>query len=335
MSRGKTISTISLLLLEAGCAPPQSILHPGGTAASKLSSMGWAVFIILGAIAFIMWVLLAWAAVRRRGTLQEHEPWDEGGGQRWIVVGGVLIPLFVLCGLFIYTVEGMTDFPVMDGRVRPQIEVIGHQFWWEIRYIGNGPDQTFVTANEIHIPTGKPVDLLLESHDVIHSFWVPGLHGKMQLIPGMRNYLRIEASEPRVFQGQCAQFCGAQHAHMRLLVIAQKPADYELWRQNQLKPAALPQTAEAMHGRDVFNDGPCALCHTVRGTVAQGKVAPDLTHLASRMTIAAASYPNDKADLGGWITHAQTMKPGCEMPNLAFFDGRDLRALIDYLQALK
>lgn len=335
MSLRKMLLAISMLLLEAGCGPPQSILHPGGPAASRISSMGWVVFILLGAVAFIMWVLLAWASVRRPGTLAEHEPFDEGGGQRWILVGGILIPLFVLSGLFVYTVEGMTGFPVMHGAVNPQIEIIGHQFWWEIRYIGNGPQQTFTTANEIHIPTGKPVDLLLESQDVIHSLWVPGLHGKMQLIPGMKNYLRIEASQPRVFQGQCAEFCGEQHAHMRLLVVAQTPAEYELWRQGQLKPAAVPESAEAMQGRDVFNHGPCAMCHTVRGTVAQGKVAPDLTHLASRMTIAAGSYPNDKADLGGWITHAQSMKPGCEMPNLAFFDGRDLRALMAYLEGLK
>jgi cytochrome c oxidase subunit 2 len=157
----------------------------------------------------------------------------------------------------------------------------------------------------------------------------------MQLIPGRKNYLRIQASQARDFPGQCTQFCGEQHAHMRLLVVAQAPEEYALWRQNQLKPAAEPQDADAMHGRDVFNNGPCALCHTVRGTPANGKVAPDLTHIASRKFIGANSFPNDKADMGAWITHAQSLKPGCQMPNLTFFDGRDLRALVDYVAELK
>lgn len=324
-----------LLMTATSCGPPQSILHPEGPAAHNLSTIGWAVFTLLGAIAFVMWVLLLWTVLRRRGTLEEHEPYDEGGGQRWIFVGGLLIPLFVLCGLFVFALERTTDFPLMHGKVNPQIQIIGHQFWWEVHYLDGPVSEHFVTANEIHIPVGKPVDLLLESADVIHSFWVPSLHGKMQLIPGRRNYLRIQASQPGEFPGQCTQYCGEQHAHMRLLVVAQTPADYALWRQNQLKPAAEPQDQEAMHGRDVFNDGPCALCHTVRGTLANGKVAPDLTHIASRKYIGANSFINNKGDMAGWVTHAQSMKPGCMMPNLTFFDGRDFRALVDYVEELK
>jgi cytochrome c oxidase subunit 2 len=331
----KAFLTALLLMAEASCRPPQSILNPGGPAASNLSTIGWAVFILLGAIAFVMWVLLLWTVTRRRGTLEEHEPYDEGGGQRWIFVGGLAIPLVVLCGLFVFALERMTDFPMTHSMVNPRIQIIGHQFWWEVHYLDGPVNEHFATANEIHIPTGEPVDLLLESADVIHSFWVPGLHGKMQLIPGRQNYLRIEASQPREFSGQCTQYCGEQHAHMRLLVVAQSPADYALWRQNQLKPAADPQNDEAMHGRDVFNNGPCALWHTVRGTLANGKVAPDLTHLASRKYIGANSFINDKADLGGWVTQAQSMKPGCQMPNLTFFNGQDLRALLDYLEGLR
>ncbi len=331
----KALFAALLLTTATSCGPPQSILHPGGPAAHNLSTIGWVVFILLGGIATVMWLLLLWTAIRRHGTLEEHEPYDEGGGQRWIFVGGLLIPLFVLCGIFVFAMERMTDFPLNHADVNPQIQIIGHQFWWEVHYLDGPVNEHFVTANEIHIPIGKPVDLLLESADVIHSFWVPGLHGKMQLIPGRQNYLRIQASEAREFPGQCTQFCGEQHAHMRLLVVAQSPAQYALWRQNQLKAAAEPQSEDSMHGRDVFNDGPCALCHTVRGTVANGKVAPDLTHIASRKYIGANSFINDKADMGGWITHAQSMKPGCMMPNLTFFDGRDLRAMVDYLEDLK
>jgi len=331
----KVIFPAFLLLTATACGPPQSILHPEGPAAGNLSVIGWATFILLGVIAFVMWLLIGWAAVRRRGTLQEHEPYDEGGGQRWIFIGGLAIPFVVLCGLFVFAMERMSDFPISDHSVNPEIRIVGHQFWWEVQYLDGPVDEHFTTANEIHIPVGKPVDLLLESADVIHSFWVPSLHGKMQLIPGQPNYLRIEASRPGEFPGQCAEYCGEQHAHMRILVVAQTPEEYALWRQNQLKPAVVPQDADAAYGQQVFDDGPCALCHTVRGTPANGKVAPDLTHLASRKYIGANSFLNDKADLGGWITHAQTLKPGCEMPNLTFFDGRDLRALIDYLEVLK
>lgn len=329
-------SVAALLLMTAtSCGPPQSILHPGGPAARNLSTIGWVVFILLGAIALLMWLLLLWTVLRRRGTLAEHEQYNEGGGQKWIFVGGLAIPLVVLCGLFTFTLERMTDFPLMAGNMHPEILIIGHQFWWEVHYLDGPVNEHFITANEIHIPVGKPVDLLLESADVIHSFWVPGLHGKMQLIPGRQNYLRIEASQPGEFPGQCTQFCGAQHAHMRLLVVAQAPAEYALWRRNQLNPAAEPQEAEAVRGREVFNNGPCALCHTVRGTLANGKVAPDLTHIASRKFIGANSFINNKADMGGWITNAQSLKPGCQMPALTFFDGQDLRALTDYLAELK
>lgn len=336
MSMRKPILAIWLLLIATSCGSPQSILRPGGRAAENLSVIGWAVFITLGAVAVAMWVLLAYASVRRKGSLQEHEPYDAGGGQRWIFIGGLAIPLVVLCGLFAFAMERMTDFPVMDSRdITPEIQVIGHQFWWEVHYLSGPPNQQFTTANEIHIPVGRPVDLLLESADVIHSWWVPGLHGKMQLIPGQPNYLRIEASEPRIFQGQCAEYCGEQHAHMRLIVVAQRPAEYEAWKENQLKPAAAPQTAEEQHGQEVFDNGPCALCHTVRGTVALGKVAPDLTHIGSRLYIGANSFTNDTGNMGGWITHAQSMKPGCMMPNLTFFNGPDLRGLIKYLQSLQ
>ncbi|MGH9522963.1 MAG: c-type cytochrome, partial [Terriglobales bacterium] len=185
------------------------------------------------------------------------------------------------------------------------------------------------------IPVGRPVDVILETADVIHSFWVPALHGKVEMIPGQPNFIRIEASRAGSFDGECGEFCGVQHAHMRLLVVAQQPADYEAWRQQQLMPAAVPTSQEALHGQEVFNNGACALCHTVRGTVAQGKVAPDLTHIGSRQFIAANSFKNDTANLEAWVTHAQSLKPGNEMPDLSEFNGSDLRALVTYLQQLK
>jgi cytochrome c oxidase subunit 2 len=326
----------SLLMACTGCSQPESMMRPGGPAAGNLSQVGWVIFILFGVVAFIMWVLLAWAVSRKRGTLMWHAPWNEGGGQRWILIGGFAIPLVVLCGVFVFALERMTQFPLHDmGHMNPEIEVVAHQWWWELHYIGNGVDKELTSANEIHIPVGRPVDLVLRTADVVHSFWVPALHGKVEFIPGQPNYIRIQASRPGRYEGQCSEYCGEEHARMRLLVVAQTPAEYDAWMQGQLKPAALPQDAEAMHGQEVFEQAACALCHTVRGTIAMGKVAPDLTHLASREGIAANSYKNNQANLEAWVTHAQSLKPGATMPDLTQFTGTDLRALVAYLRELK
>jgi cytochrome c oxidase subunit 2 len=330
----RTILFLAAIAALVGCGTPQSTLHPGGPAAGGISQLGWIAYILFGAVAFVMWGLLIFAATRRRGSLKEHEPWTEGGGQPWILIGGFAIPAIVFSFLFVLALERMTAFPLQHAHVMPEIRVIGHQWWWEVQYLGD-PSNQFTTANEIHIPTGRPVDIVLETADVIHSFWVPALHGKVDTIPGQPNYIRIQADREGRFPGQCSEFCGVQHARMRLLVVAQSPPDYEAWRNQQLKPAAMPQDQQALHGQDVFDGAACALCHTVRGTVAEGKVAPDLTHLASREGIAANSYRNDTADLEAWVTHAQSLKPGAQMPNVSQFTGSDLRALVTYLQQLK
>lgn len=330
------ILAILLLLPLGACHGPQSILHPGGPAASNLSQVGWVVFIVFSVVAFIVLLLLVWALVRRRGSLDSHAPWNEGGGQAWILIGGFIIPLIILCGIFVFALKRTADFPLNVSKdVNPEIVVIGHQWWWEVQYVAGPMDTHFTTANEIHIPVGRPIDLALKTADVVHSFWVPALHGKMEMIPGQTNYMRIEATHAGSFPGQCSEYCGEQHAHMRLLVVAQPPDEYQAWRQQELSPAAEPQTEETRRGEDVFLHAACALCHTIRGTGAEGKVAPDLTHLASRQGIAGDSYANDTADLEAWVTHAQSMKPGCEMPNLTEFNGRDLLALVAYLRELR
>ncbi len=332
----RMLAIATLLLGSTACNGPQSTLHPGGPAAGNLATIGWTVYILFGAVALTMWILLAWAATRHRGSLATHQPWDTGGGQRWILIGGFAIPFVVLSAVFVFAMERMTDFPVRDPKgAAPEILVIGHQWWWEVRYIGGPPNQQFTTANEIHIPSGRPVNIALETHDVIHSFWVPGLHGKVDMIPGQPNYIRVQADHPREFKGECGEYCGAEHARMRLLVVAQDPQAYEEWKQGQLKPAAPPTSPESARGQQVFLDGACALCHQVRGTEAAGLIGPDLTHLASRKGIAANYYPNNKANLEAWVTHAQSLKPGAVMPNLTQFSGTDLRALVAYLEQLK
>jgi len=327
----------SLVLLSlAGCQSVRSTLSPAGPAAGRIAWLEWTALITFCVTAFIMWVLLLWAVNRRRGSLETHEPWDEGGGQSWIVIGGFFIPCVVLCTLFVIGLLSMSRFPVHAGiEVHPEIRVIGHQWWWEVHYITEPASRQFTTANEIHVPVGKPVDIELDTADVIHSFWIPTLHGKVDLIPGVRNYIRIQANAPGNYSGQCASYCGEQHAHMLLLVVAQSQQEYEAWYQDQLNPAAEPQGAEAIHGRDVFMGAACAFCHQIRGTDAHGHVAPDLTHLASRQGIASNSYVNNQADLAGWVVHAQTFKPGAQMPDLAVFNGKDLRAIVAYLEQLK
>ncbi len=328
---------IGLLLLLAGCGNPQSMFHAAGPAAHRISQLGAFIFILFGVAAVITIGMLLIAGLSHRGTLDWHAPWNAGGGHSFVLYGGLVIPGIILFVVFVLSLQRMTLFPLRRRQqMNPNILVIGHQWWWEVRYLRGPADQRFTTANEIHIPTGRPVEIALQSADVIHSFLVPALHGKVEMIPGLTNYLRVEASRPGSYQGQCAEYCGAQHAHMRLLIVAQPPAVYQAWRNLQLQPAQPPASPQAVQGKEVFLHAACPLCHTVRGLgAAEGKVGPDLTHLAGRQYIGANSFPNDKADLAGWVTHAQSLKPGCKMPNLDEFTGPQLRALVAFLDGLK
>ena len=333
----KPVLSISCALLLDGCDMPQSALYPKGPAADRIAHMSWLMLILFLAITVFMWALLTLAIVRHRGTLAEHAPVDIGGGQGWIAWGGLAFPLTVLCVLFVLGLRLMASFPMHEGNhqfLKPEIEIVGHQWWWEVHYLGE-PSQQFVTANEIHIPVGRPVNIELQSRDVIHSFWVPTLHGKVDLVPGQPNFIRVEADQAGTYQGTCAEYCGAQHAHMRLRVVAQEPEDYQAWVQGQLKPGAEPTTDEARDGQQIFLAGPCATCHQVRGTLAGGTVAPNLTHFASRQMIAANSYPNNDAYLEAWITHAQSLKPEAQMPDLTQFSGQQLRNIVAYLRQLQ
>ncbi len=325
------------ILLLTACGKPQSSLYPAGPAADKIAHMSWFMAILFLVITGVMWILIAWAFSRRRGTLEEHEPVDAGGGQAWIGWGGLVFPIIVLTVIFVLGLNLLASFPVHDGHreaLKPDITLIGHQWWWEVQYDGE-PSQSFTTANEIHIPVGQPVNIELISRDVIHSFWVPTLHGKVDLVPGHPNFIRIEADHEGSYNGTCAEYCGAQHAHMRLLVVAQQPEDYQAWVQQQLKPGVEPTGEDAKRGEQVFMAGPCSMCHQVRGTLAGGRVAPDLTHIGSRNYIAANSYPNNDAYLEAWVTHAQSLKPGVAMPDLTQFNGQQLRDIVAYLRQLQ
>jgi cytochrome c oxidase subunit II len=214
------------------------------------------------------------------------------------------------------------------------IEVVGHQWWWEVQYDDPLPVRTLKTANEIHIPTGQMVLLKLTSRDVIHSFWAPNLHGKKDLIPGHVNLMWIQADNPGVYRGQCAEFCGAQHAHMAFRVVAEPPDQFADWYDKQLRPADTPADTARQHGQQVFLTSRCVMCHTIRGTTAAAVSGPDLTHLASRETIAADTLPNTPDHLGRWVVNSQAIKPGNQMPPNEL-SSEDLQSLISYLESLQ
>jgi len=212
--------------------------------------------------------------------------------------------------------------------------VIGHRWWWEVRYRGETPDKTIVDANQIHIPVGQHVTAELLTRDVIHSLWIPNLEGKVDLIPGQTNRIVLNADTPGRYDGQCAEFCGEQHAHMRIAVIVDAPVDYAKWKQRASEPADVPGDAKRLRGLEVFEGKACGMCHTIRGTRARGTIGPDLTHVGSRLGIGALSFPNNHGYLAGWSVRAQSLKPGAEMPNITDLTGEELDALVAYLAGL-
>jgi cytochrome c oxidase subunit 2 len=310
------------------------MLDAAGPNARGVESLWWVFFWITATVYVV--VLAALVAALLRQT-RPADPQDTRASRRagQVVAGGAGVTVVLLFVLLVssvrtgrYSIQGLAD-PAHEG-----ITITGQQWWWNVEYESPVASARVRTANEIHIPVGRPVLLKLRSSDVIHSFWVPSLAGKKDLIPGHQTELWIQADREGIYRGQCAEFCGHQHAHMALLVVAERPARYAAWLDHQRGPAAEPSDAVGERGREVFLSGPCVLCHTIRGTGAGGRTAPDLTHLASRLTLAAGTVPNTRGHLAGWIADAQGIKPGNRMPSMGL-DGEDLQALVTYLQALK
>jgi cytochrome c oxidase subunit 2 len=214
------------------------------------------------------------------------------------------------------------------------IEVTAHQWWWEARYPDPAASNIFTTANEIHIPVGVPVTFDLKAADVIHSFWVPNLMGKKDLIPGKNNVIWLQADKPGVYRGQCAEYCGLQHAHMAFWIVAQPPGEFDEWRRHQAGSSLPPATDAARRGQQVFLSSACVMCHAINGTPAGSNIGPNLTHLASRSMIAAETRPNTHENLAQWVLDSQSIKPGNKMPQNNLSQD-DLNALLEYLQSLK
>lgn len=315
------------LLLLTGCEMPLA-LEPRGPAAAHIADLWWLLLGTATAVCIVVFALLGFALAGRRGGGEPH--WFAAVGTRFVYIGGGLIPAVILTGFTYVTLAGLAPFDERPESTRT-VTVRGYQFWWEIDYQG----EAVRTANELHIPVGEPVRIELESADVIHSFWVPQLHGKLEMIPGHVNSLYLEADEPGEYLGKCAEFCGSQHARMELLVIAQEPHEFEAWLDRQKQEAAEPASDLARRGRDVFANSQCSLCHRIRGVPGRSAQAgPDLTHLASRRTLAARTLPNTRGNLGGWIADPQGVKPGAQMPAVNL-PSDDFLALLEYLDGLE
>jgi cytochrome c oxidase subunit 2 len=250
------------------------------------------------------------------------------------VAGGTVVSSVILLGLLVASVVAGRSISQLSTENAIQINLTGQQWWWKAEYVHPDASRRFLTANEIHVPVGRPVVLNLRAADVIHSFWIPSLHGKRDMIPGEVNTITIRADKPGVYRGQCGEYCGLQHAHMVLFVIVETQTQFDSWYANQVAPARTPETEEQRLGQQVFLQSACVMCHQIRGTDAGGRFGPDLTHLKTRGMIAAGTLPNTRGSLGGWIANPHSAKPGVNMPANTF-DARDFGALLGYLESLE
>ncbi|HET7549818.1 MAG TPA: cytochrome c oxidase subunit II [Gemmatimonadaceae bacterium] len=320
-------------LAPSACSEAPSMMRPASRPAHTLSVLGWWLLAIAILVVVIIGVLELIPIIRHRGsTLADTALVNTAPSTRWIVIGVVLTGLTLL-GTFAYSMVVMGETVSPDERPALTIEITGHRWWWEARYPRTKSSMSFTTANELHIPVGVPVRLEVASADVIHSFWVPRLHGKIDLIPGVRNQFWIRADSAGRYRGQCAEYCGLQHSNMALYVTAESAEQFRNWLALQSRPAAAPQGSEAARGLQRFMQT-CALCHTVRGTEAKGVMGPDLTHVASRETIAGAALTNNRGNLSGWVVNAPSLKPGTLMPRIDL-EPDELHAVVSYLETLR
>jgi len=331
------LATGSLVCLSCtACAGWQSALEAHGTPATGLLHLTWLLFVV-GALVWICVMAILVLALRSRAAIstQATATPDTRVERRLnrAVTGAVIATALIVMGLTItsFWVARVLS-PESSSPLR--IRVRGYQWWWQVTYLDARPDRTFITANEIHVPSGRPIVVELSAADVIHSFWVPNLAGKQDLIPGRDNTLQFTAREPGTYRGQCAEFCGLQHAHMAFLVIVDPPEQFEHWREAQLAPGASPGGTQEQQGQRVFQSKACAACHTVQGTSAAATVGPDLTHVGSRRYIAAGLLETTRGSLAAWIADPQTLKPGTNMPMVPL-NAEELNAVSAYLVSLK
>ena len=316
-------------LAEPALPQLQSVLAPAAGAADTIASLSWVLF-VGAAVIFTCVMGLLGRALSRPAAGRPVPP------MLWIRGGGLIFPLLVLVSLFVYSSWRTPGSLVVPPAGALIVGITAHMWWWEVRYRDPASGQDITLANELHLPVGRPVWLGLNSPDVIHSFWVPALAGKVDMVPGRVNHLLVQASQAGVYRGQCAEYCGEQHARMALHVVAQPPADFQAWLAAQARPAAEPGNAPLLErGQQAFLTQRCNACHNVRGVAGEGRLGPDLTHVGSRLYLGAGTLHNQAGAIAHWVADVQAIKPGARMPSSGDMDAATRDALGAYLEHLQ
>lgn len=339
-SLAKRMALPAVALLLAGCRladrPWQSVLHPAGPDAAIITQLAWLLFV--GGLVIFLGVMALLGLSLRRGR--------PAGTLPWILGGGIALPVLVLSALLLFSTWRSGQLSTQTSQDALHVSVTARMWWWEVRYRDPASGREILLANELHVPVGRKVYVGLSSSDVIHSFWVPALGGKMDAIPGRINGLTLHAQQPGIYRGQCAEYCGEQHAKMAFHVVAESQQEFDAWLANQARPATTPSASTAEpamleRGRAAFLAHRCNACHAIRGVTEEsddagdGTPGPDLTHVGSRRYLAAGTLPNHGGAMAGWIAGAQAVKPGARMPSFDRIDGVTLSALVAYLEHLK
>jgi cytochrome c oxidase subunit 2 len=329
MRRATTLPAAALLAsVLAACGATPAALDPQGSGARQIADIAWVLF----AGALVIFALVAALTAYALAASAQRRAWI--GRHRFVVAAGIAFPAVTLTLLLVYALATSGRMVGARAAAPVRIEIVGEMWWWRIRYLDDAEAVQFATANELHIPVGRQVELRLTTADVLHSFWVPQLGGKLDMIPGRTNVLRIDADTAAVYRGQCAEYCGAQHAKMAMHVVAEPVDEFERWLDAQRADAVVPATPELSRGMALFV-AHCGVCHAVRGTAAAGPHGPDLTHVASRRYIAAGTLPNNAGTLAAWIASSQRIKPHNRMPAFAGFASEELLSLAAYLESLR
>jgi cytochrome c oxidase subunit 2 len=330
---------IALALGVPGFTGNQSSLNPAGPGAGHIEHTFALIFWITSTVYLLTLAVLVVSVWRKRYTLDMiPEPEVPSAASERLATRAVTVAIIATAVLlFVMMISSFMTSRVlgkMNGEQALTINVYGHQWWWEVHYPNAEADHIVITANEIHVPTGIPIRIHGTSRDVIHSFWAPNVHGKRDLMPGYNTEIIMQVDQPGRWRGQCAEYCGEQHAHMSFYMVAEPKADFDKWLAAQYQSAPDPASPQTAHGQQIFLTHACVMCHTIGGTTAGSRVGPDLTHVASRSTIAAGELPNTIGNLAGWISNPQAIKPGCRMPPNQM-SGPDLQDLLAYLETLR
>ena len=323
---------LAAALLSLGCEGNQSMFNPKGPAARTIADLGWILIVVCTVVYVVVMIALGWAIVRTRKATDDLPDTSARLGK--IIAGAVTITGLILIAMTAASAAFGRGLTAPPSAAAINVDVVGHQWWWDFQYRHVTPADLVTSPNELHIPVGVPVILKVQSRDVIHSFWVPNLHGKRDLIPGETTHTWIQADEPGVYRGQCAEFCGHQHAKMAFNVVAEPMDKFQVWLQNQRKPATEPATDATRQGRELFLRSTCVTCHAIAGTPAGSRVGPDLTHVGSRLTIAAGTLPNTREHLAAWVVNPAAIRPGVRMPPNAL-SSEELDAVVSYLRSLR